>query len=577
MTGIGSLKDRLRVGAPIVRHNMTILPLFDETAPLVADYLPFGMAQRTGEIRITEVSASGSVPTLSVQTLGDTAVLLLDGEELIGAKQNRIVNLTILVAAKTTVDIPVSCVERGRWSSASPEFFESPQTMYPRGRAKKMMAVSASMLRGTYGADQGEVWEDVDMRMSEMRAASPTSAMGHIFDRHRASLDEYLKDVTWLDGQVGAAFAINGKAVGVEVFESQNIAREYLPKVIRSYALDAMAQSGANDTRSVEAEEVSRLIDNICTAESRHTPSLGIGSDFRIDSPDLTGAALVRDGSVIHLGVFMKRITTDKPVSGGGTPRGPRRPSSGREGGLPTAGPGRIPRTEGPGAETHALEIVRDHMLMRIGNGLALIDTGSPVSIGRGNPLVIQRREWLPSTANAFVLDAVREHLGVAVDWLIGYDILNAHRMLLDWRRGAVHIGRARTRQIASRFPVEMVMGIPVISASHSGTSIHAVVDSGAALSYAPQPAVEGLPEAGEYTDFYPGVGAFTTPTWHATVRLGERDVLLRVGVLPDALQLLFGMLLGPEGWIIGSEFFRDRAVLLDYRWSHILDLTNSV
>lgn len=310
MNGIERLKGRLTTGNPIVRHNLTIFPLIDETAPAAADYLAFGPAQRSGQVRITEVSTSGSVPTLSVQTAGDSAVLLLDGEELIGAKQNRIVNLTILVAAKTTVAIPVSCVERGRWSSASPEFFESPQTMYPRGRAKKMMAVSASMmLSGTHYADQGEVWEDVDMRMAELHAASPTSAMGHIFDQHRASVDEYLEGVVWIDGQVGAAFAINGKAVGVEIFETHDIAREYLPKVIRSYALDAIAQGTLVAPRIAEAEEVSQLIEKICAAEARQSPSIGIGTDFRINSPDLAAAALVRDGSVIHLSAFLKSIT----------------------------------------------------------------------------------------------------------------------------------------------------------------------------------------------------------------------------------------------------------------------------
>ena len=302
MTGIGGLKDRLTVGKPIVRHNLSVFPLFDATAPAQADYLAFGAAQRAGQIRITEVSASGSVPTLAVQTTSDTAVLLLDGEELIGAKQNRIVNLTILAAGKTTVNIPVSCVERGRWSSASPEFRDSPQTMYPRGRAKKMMAVSASMLRsGTHYADQSEVWEDVDMRMAELSAASPTSAMGHIFDQHRASVNEYLHDIVWLAGQVGAAFAINGKPVGVEVFETHDIAREYLPKVIRSYALDAIAQASLVAPRAAEADEVSRLIESICAADARTSPSLGIGTDFRIDSQDLAGAALVRELSLIHI------------------------------------------------------------------------------------------------------------------------------------------------------------------------------------------------------------------------------------------------------------------------------------
>ena len=572
MTGISGLKDRIRVGNPIVRNNLSVFPLLDDDAPATVDYVAFGAAHRAGQIRITEVSASGSVPQLAVQTLSDTAVLLLDGEELIGAKQNRIVNLTILVAGKTTVAIPVSCVERGRWSSSSPEFHESPQTMYPRGRAKKMMAVSAAMRDfGAHHADQGAVWADVDLRASELNAPSPTSAMGHIFDRHRASVDEYLEGVSWTEGQVGAAFAINGKPAGVEIFESQSIAREYLPKVVRSYALDAIAQGRLASQSVAEPKEVVELINVICAADVQTFPSLGIGTDFRIDSPALAGAALVRDGSVVHLSAFLKTITDNGAKDETGGNRNAARRAS------PGAGGARSRRPEGPRAETHPLEIVRDHMLMRVSGGVALIDTGSPISIGRGSPLMLERRQWNPSTSNSFVLDAVRQHLGVDVDWLIGYDILSAHRMLLDWRGRAVHVGRARTRHVAHRFPIEVVMGIPVITAVHVDNQIRAVVDSGAALSYAPRAAVAGLAEAGEYEDFYPGVGAFRTQTWSTRIRLGDRDVPVRVGVLPEALQLLFGMLLGPNGWIIGSEFFRGRSMLLDYRWQHFLDLTEEL
>lgn len=317
MTAIKQLQQRVRVGEPFHRHNLTVFPILDEKAPAVADYLPFGMAQKTGMIRVTEISEGGSVPQLAVQTLSDTAVLLLDGEELIGARQNRIVNLTILAAAKTTVIIPVSCVERGRWSYRSRDFSESPRTMYPRARAQKMMDVSSSLkMRGMRDADQGAVWDDVDLRASELRSHSATGAMGDIYDQHHTSVEDYLHEIVWLDGQVGAAFAIDGFVVGLDVFDSQNIAREYLPKVIRSYALDAIAQRAPRATRAASKAvrkplevEVVELLDQVSAAEFESFPAVSLGTDVRIDSRDLAGAALVRDDQVVHLSAFRKRIT----------------------------------------------------------------------------------------------------------------------------------------------------------------------------------------------------------------------------------------------------------------------------
>ena len=62
----------------------------------------------------------------------------MDGEELLGAKQNRIVNLTILVAANSELTIPVSCVEAGRWRARSRAFTSAPRTQFVSGRAKRM-------------------------------------------------------------------------------------------------------------------------------------------------------------------------------------------------------------------------------------------------------------------------------------------------------------------------------------------------------------------------------------------------------------------------------------------------------
>ena len=62
------------------------------------------------------------MPELMVENKGDMRVLFIEGEELVGAKQNRILNTSILVPAKSKTKIPVSCVERGRWRYHSPMF-----------------------------------------------------------------------------------------------------------------------------------------------------------------------------------------------------------------------------------------------------------------------------------------------------------------------------------------------------------------------------------------------------------------------------------------------------------------------
>ncbi len=93
---------------------------------------------------------------------GAKPVFILDGEELLGAKQNRVVNLSILVPVKRKLTIPVSCVEAGRWRARSRAFSAAPRTQYAAGRAKRMAQVTACMqMSGERTSDQAEVWADI--------------------------------------------------------------------------------------------------------------------------------------------------------------------------------------------------------------------------------------------------------------------------------------------------------------------------------------------------------------------------------------------------------------------------------
>ncbi len=107
--------SRIEIGRSSQFRNLTLFPLIRRRVPIQElDYLLLedGIAQ--GKVRVTELHAGGSVPELRLENNADLPVLLVDGEELVGAKQNRVLNLTILAPAKHTTVIPVSCVEAGR-------------------------------------------------------------------------------------------------------------------------------------------------------------------------------------------------------------------------------------------------------------------------------------------------------------------------------------------------------------------------------------------------------------------------------------------------------------------------------
>ena len=118
---LSDLASRLSLG-PIHRFGrLAVVPLIDRMAK-PSGWLTLDAALAGGEVEVTEVSESGSVPELCLLNRSSFPIFLLDGEELVGAKQNRILNLSILVPAASNFEVPVSCVEQGRWSWRSRGF-----------------------------------------------------------------------------------------------------------------------------------------------------------------------------------------------------------------------------------------------------------------------------------------------------------------------------------------------------------------------------------------------------------------------------------------------------------------------
>lgn len=299
--------SQVEIGRPAQFRNLSLFPLSRRNTrvdPLDYLLLEDGIAQ--GTVRVTELNAGGSVPELRLENNADLPVLLVDGEELVGAKQNRVLNLTILVPAKRTTVIPVSCVEAGRWGMSPTDVKTADYMMYSMGRAERQAQVTASMRsNGTRKSDQGAVWRNIAAKAMRLQTSSPTAAMSAIFESHASSLEEFARAFGWQEGQCGAAFAIGGRVLGLEIFDHAEAMRRFFQKLVRSYALDALdADPAAHEPAAIEA--VRTLVRQIGTAQSFAEQALGLGKDVRFNGPEISGAALWAQERYVHLCSFAK-------------------------------------------------------------------------------------------------------------------------------------------------------------------------------------------------------------------------------------------------------------------------------
>jgi uncharacterized protein (TIGR02452 family) len=321
MSVIAEDLSRVTIGSPMQHGCLTLFPLL---ADGVAEpgYRLLDAALADGSARVTEVSESGSVPELCFVNDGDRPVLLLDGEELIGAKQNRILNLTILAPAHKSIVIPVSCVEQGRWQAQSTDFTSARRAHFATGRARKAADVTSSMRRsGSRESDQGAVWRDIAEKSRRFGVASATGAAADIYASRRASLEAYRNAFMPQPSQCGALFAVNGRLVGLDLFDSPVTLAAALGTLVESYALDAL--DADNAVIAEPTPEAARAwLDAIGAADVERFAALGEGEDWRLIGPGLAGGALVKDGHSVHLCVFaVARDDEDMAEPGEGAAR----------------------------------------------------------------------------------------------------------------------------------------------------------------------------------------------------------------------------------------------------------------
>ena len=264
-----ALSERTAALAPIQIDSLTLTPIVS-TAPAGAKDEPMLVldeAMPAGKVKIAEI-AEGSVNSLTLTNGADQPLFLMAGEVVLGGKQDRIIGRNTVIPARTTQDVPVFCVEHGRWSGGSREF----------ATAK---ALAHGTLRGKANfASQGEVWREVATKNAERKTENASDTYRRVAQQQsdgtltaleqRVNAELAKLPATTRDRMVGFAVALNGAVATVDVFGSPTLFRKLETKLVHSYlteAVDVAARPGAKPPTAADVRAF--MLDADKAAEQR--------------------------------------------------------------------------------------------------------------------------------------------------------------------------------------------------------------------------------------------------------------------------------------------------------------------
>lgn len=285
-----------------VHKNMAIIPI--KTPPSYKfDILTLKKGFELGLAEVKECEHS-TVNTLIVKNHSVTPLLLVDGEEIVGGDQNRIVNATILVAPTSESQIPVNCTEHGRWGYKH-EFELSNYIATSRTRSAKEKATRSNM------SAQQAVWDSIDMLENSKSFRSPTQAMSESYDNLKVDLEETLTHFNTVEGQTGVIVIVDGEIKGFELFFNSAIYKEYHEKILKSYLVD----TDINDNVfTINTDTAKSLIESAINAEYVNKASNDLEDVFEFENTEGLGKVYAYQDEVIHMSYF-KNNPEDAPKS----------------------------------------------------------------------------------------------------------------------------------------------------------------------------------------------------------------------------------------------------------------------
>jgi hypothetical protein len=275
------------------------------------NFRPGGPEIKAGGLIISESTGAGVVGKLTAINNTAAYLLLTDADVLVGAKQNRVMNKSILLAPLSKTVIDVSCIERLRWHYTSGSF-SSPQSVADPDLRKEKARTLSFMSSGPEDQNpdtQGVVWSHVNDRIREQGYDSKTESYEELINYRMEKAGNKFPICEPETGCNGLAVILDRTFISADLFGNADVYRYYFP-MLRDSAFRIASQG--KKYKPVDHHEayfkVLDAIDNFEAAGRQHDLNYsGVGLYNSVENKEIVGSELSFEEQLIHSAIFAKQ------------------------------------------------------------------------------------------------------------------------------------------------------------------------------------------------------------------------------------------------------------------------------
>lgn len=294
--------EKIQIGEPFFIKNLLLYPIYFENK---TKFNPLSLYEALNNkmVKIEEVNG-GKINEVVFKNLSDEKIFAIDGEEIIGALQNRVINTAFLAKERAEFLLPVTCVEEGRWSGNKKEFLPG-EMSFVTIRSELCKSVNKSLYeKKKFESNQSAVWKRVKETLKSLKVNSKTLSMHDTYNKCKDEIEKYIENLDF--NQFNGFIAFAGKDfLCMDFFYSKDLFNKYKIKILKGYAIDALMRK--NEVTNIkDRKEIEEIILEIKNGNKRKFKSISLGNEIRFETKNFVGRALEHNDKILHLAVFKK-------------------------------------------------------------------------------------------------------------------------------------------------------------------------------------------------------------------------------------------------------------------------------